>query len=546
MHVDRYPSLKFFEFPHTDFFTLVFTKCAENLENGRRLENFSWRLWYREAHFFDDPSTTVSQPIPFDPKSPSHPQTGSPAEVLSELSSSVGSASDLDDDRQHASDQPHDMAPANNESHAPPRPCLGRRESSSRRQNVKQLSPESFKNLIESLEPPTAAAEKWKALKKNELPIEEEHLPVNQEPAAQEDPVPSAAPPAPKPAVPTDIPVMRARTMSDAHGSPGNGSGRSLQRVSSSIVRGFTPENPSISRRLAPPNPPQQARDTTAETRKKPKFYIGSSVSDSDEEDAPLTLKSSIKPPNKSNISPPSMKRAPSNGSVKKTHFLEIVDTKILPPTSAEESEDEDDSAIVSDDEDEEWEDSQSDGGEVEEQDDHMFDKREGTQLRSRGSMLSTLFKSKSDYNLPSQALNSSNAFIRSRNSPAPTPRLQTQEPPQTVSKPAPVSGITAGIHIPQPTVAGMDPFVQPIPASPRTTRRKMLASELSESLRRNLLWERQHRTMTNNNNVAALKRRHTSNDLARLKEFPQGLSGHEAEQDDFGKYAFDSGDAVW
>ncbi|WBW72665.1 GATA-like domain protein [Schizosaccharomyces osmophilus] len=27
----------------------VFTKCAENLENGRRLENLSWRLWYRET-----------------------------------------------------------------------------------------------------------------------------------------------------------------------------------------------------------------------------------------------------------------------------------------------------------------------------------------------------------------------------------------------------------------------------------------------------------------------------------------------------------------
>ncbi|KAG2216064.1 hypothetical protein INT45_010633 [Circinella minor] len=27
----------------------VFTKCKDNLENGRRLENLSWRLWYRES-----------------------------------------------------------------------------------------------------------------------------------------------------------------------------------------------------------------------------------------------------------------------------------------------------------------------------------------------------------------------------------------------------------------------------------------------------------------------------------------------------------------
>jgi len=538
VHVDWYGIPHFSIF--VNFSILVFTKCAENLENGRRLENFSWRLWYREAHFFDDPTTTVSKPIPFDSKSPPEQQALSPAEVLSDLSSSVGSASDLEDDHRHAADQSHDLTP-NDESHASPRPCLGRRESSSRRQNVKHLSPESFKSLIESLEPQSAAAEKWKTLKRGEA-SEEQPAPVKepaaQEPAVQEPAVPPASPPVPKPAVPTDIPVMRARTLSDtAHGSPGNGSGRSLQRVSSSIVRGFTPENPSISRRLAPADPPQD-RDTTVETRKKPKFYIGSSVSDSDDEDTPLALKPSIKPPNKSNISPPGMKRASSNGSVKKTHFHEIVDTKILPAPSAEESEDEvEDSAVVSDDEDDEWEDSQSDNGET--QDDHLFDKREDTHLPSRGSMLSTLFKSKSDYNLSSQALKATNEFIRSRPSPALTPRTQAVLP-------AEVSGITAGIRIPQATITCDNAFVPPIPASPRTTRRRMLASELSESLRRNLLWERQHRAMTNSNNTAALKRRHTSNDLARLKEFPGGLSARGANEVELSKYAFDSGDAVW
>lgn len=27
---------------------IVFTKCKESLQEGRRLENISWRLWYRE------------------------------------------------------------------------------------------------------------------------------------------------------------------------------------------------------------------------------------------------------------------------------------------------------------------------------------------------------------------------------------------------------------------------------------------------------------------------------------------------------------------
>ena len=111
--------------------------------------------------------------------------------------------------------------------------------------------------------------------------------------------------------------------------------------------------------------------------------------------------KSSIKPASKSTLSPPGMKRAASNGSVKRTHFHEIVDTKIL---QTEDSEDEDgDSAVMSDDDDDEWEDSGSESGSVRE-DDHLFDKREDTHLTSQPSMLSTLFKSKSDYNLPSQA----------------------------------------------------------------------------------------------------------------------------------------------
>ncbi|KAJ4161550.1 uncharacterized protein LMH87_007583 [Akanthomyces muscarius] len=54
---------------------------------------------------------------------------------------------------------------------------------------------------------------------------------------------------------------------------------------------------------------------------------------------------------------------------------------------------------------------------------------------------------------------------------------------------------------------------------SPRATRRNMLATELTESLRRHLLWERQQKYSTAN---AVLKRRHTSHDVAELKQFPE------------------------
>ncbi|CAH0034956.1 unnamed protein product [Clonostachys rhizophaga] len=54
---------------------------------------------------------------------------------------------------------------------------------------------------------------------------------------------------------------------------------------------------------------------------------------------------------------------------------------------------------------------------------------------------------------------------------------------------------------------------------SPRTTRRNMLATELTESLRRHLLWERSQKSSTVN---AVLKRRHTSQDVANLRQFPE------------------------
>ena len=46
-----------------------------------------------------------------------------------------------------------------------------------------------------------------------------------------------------------------------------------------------------------------------------------------------------------------------------------------------------------------------------------------------------------------------------------------------------------------------------------------MLSTELTESLRKNLLWERQQKNSTNN--AVALKRRHTSNDVKNLQQYP-------------------------
>lgn len=67
----------------------LFTKCKDNLENGRRLENISWRLWYRSCHpsplsvgdeeddeYLEDTETDLPDLVPSSPppSSSSHPQ----------------------------------------------------------------------------------------------------------------------------------------------------------------------------------------------------------------------------------------------------------------------------------------------------------------------------------------------------------------------------------------------------------------------------------------------------------------------------------------
>ena len=74
------------------------------------------------------------------------------------------------------------------------------------------------------------------------------------------------------------------------------------------------------------------------------------------------------------------------------------------------------------------------------------------------------------------------------------------------------------GPDVPRSKPIIVKPTPQALAHSPRTTRRNMLATELTESLRRHLLWERQQKSATAN---AFLKRRHTAHDMANLQEYP-------------------------
>merc|ERR1711977_724163 len=80
-----------------------------------------------------------------------------------------------------------------------------------------------------------------------------------------------------------------------------------------------------------------------------------------------------------------------------------------------------------------------------------------------------------------------------------------------TRSNPKPIIMTTSNTHPPQ----------QPA-LSPRTTRRNMLSTELTESLRKNLLWERQQKSQTAN---AFLKRRNAQS-MANLQSHTMPAAG--------------------
>ena len=199
-----------------------------------------------------------------------------------------------------------------------------------------------------------------------------------------------------------------------------------------------------------------------------------------------------------------------------------------------------DESAIDDDDEDSEWEDSIEESGKSS-VDDKVTFKRVPSKpnLTSQRSLLSLM--------IAGEVRTKGLSNYASQSTPAIAQRArQLQNAPQGAGSPndsdepglemrrgsrrTPLKPIN---EIPrsgaQPIVAKTSIHSDPQALSPRTTRRHMLATELTESLRRQLLWERQQKSSTAN---AVLKRRHTSHDVARLKQYPEAAYMKKSEDE--------------
>src|SRR5271154_2039335 len=112
----------------------------------------------------------------------------------------------------------------------------------------------------------------------------------------------------------------------------------------------------------------------------------------------------------------------------------------------------------------------------------------------------------------------SSLALRRSRTSSPNGPSLATSPTENEAMLTMHAPGAARPLPIPPISITS-----PPAPHSPRTTRRNMLATELPESLRKHLLWERKQKNTTAH---AVFKRRHTAQNLAILHEHPGSRNG--------------------
>ncbi|GKU22610.1 hypothetical protein FLAG1_11035 [Fusarium langsethiae] len=439
----------------------VFSRCADSVEQGRRLENLSWRLWQRETFVVDNeektaPTTeTLPQNIPSDSRIPDLPQ----------LSGSVDSLVD---------EEAVDFAPVS----APleiARPRVRRQDScaSTRSKRERHISSDDFEKMIVSI-----------VKDKGSLSAPPYVVPVAKKPLH--------VPPTFERSGSTTTESQSPAKSTTSEGSP-QPSPQSFSRTT--VVRGFsssqtpTPRTISgakLSNAIIEPKSSPAAK--VVQSRKPARFALGGSCS-SREQDQSLNN-----------------------------------DDEAAVDSDSDDYIDE--SAIDDDDDSSDWEDATEESGKSNVDD--MFFQRVNSKpnLTSRRSLITLMFaQNDSARNLGGHASQSTSATPQSRSPDGPS---LGASPSDSDEAPLMMKGMRGPalkpIHeVPrstvQPIMTGPNHLQPQTALSPRTTRRNMLATELTESLRRHLLWERQQKSSTAN---AVLKRRHTSQDVASLKQFPE------------------------
>ncbi|KAK2841672.1 hypothetical protein FQN49_006023 [Arthroderma sp. PD_2] len=586
---------------------MVFSRCADFMEEGRRLENLSWRLWNRETFCVAPQAKSLTDHSHSNLLEQSQKRTHSGSRLerlrresksIPDLSSSVESAMSDEGLEQTQSQSTTDSQTSSGSSpHCPctprtieldPKPTIVGEDSvlSISRGRERHITSLGLEKMVYSIKEKRYLEPICVPKSKSQLQIESHELDVTPR-ASSPSPASSQqtqtqmhlqhSAPANNQSLDSCSTVLERARDSDVPTSASDTSVSSTEvpQPSSSVVRGFSPSKISSSFRShsqLSPSPSTSKNSVPKHSPLKPQkpsvFTLGCSSGDDESsfEDrmAIKTHRSSLS----DGLNQPSAQQSKSSSirdSTITSHPIRpIRETSASDEDAIASSDDEDESEISEsaiEDEDEgdssdgDWEDSVTESGRSSVDDKQLFQRVDSRpNLVSRRSLLTMMMHQ------PQQ-----NFAPTLRGGPGPnsrsTPAMQRPLAPpvddddeHTGSDSG--SAGSPGLEMKRSEVPHSRPIVMTsIPPggvvarahSPRTTRRNMLATELTESLRRHLLWERQQKT-TAATATAAFKRRHTACDVAGLQEYPgagdskgQGKEEKESKNSSWNHY-FDYG----
>ena len=484
----------------TDLYALwnAFSKSAPLIENGERLQNMSWRLLNREIIRDQKPSQNNT--------------TSDPSSTLPELSTSVNSCSSVE------STSPCPPISTSAAARAPRRSV----SRASRRFSERHFTPVDFQGLVHSIK-------EKQDLKEPLSPLRQfgDSVLAPQSRPAQPRKLDCSAPLLP-PAVKTESSTSTVATATDSLRSNSRESDTSVSSRESahSIVRGFEPGVGITSYTSKPQLAPQPtpilkttSNQVSAIKKKAGMFLLGGSSGEDDN-----SLHNNMSPTSHPPVSADSTK---PNVAKKQTSFKDEVlvmrekqganeDAPAVFDESDEEEDDEGTSAgesAIEDDDEDAWEDD-VEVSEPEEKEIKFGRVDSKAHLTSRKSALTLNLAEQR--NSQSDSAQSQSALRRSRTSTPNGPSVPGSPEEESILN---MRGNQMKISKPLvPTTTNVTAAAIPL-HSPRTTRRNMLAGELSESLRKNMLTERQQK---NPLGYAGVRRAHTSSDVAKLPNLPE------------------------
>ncbi|CAG8956536.1 hypothetical protein HYFRA_00003924 [Hymenoscyphus fraxineus] len=526
----------------------VLSRCSGSIDGGPRYENLSWRLWSREVFCCDPKSETAVATSPISTSARSS-EAQSPNEVPS-LSGSVDSLVYQEEAIDFESDS-SDVTCAPIEMHTSRTDSISSRVSRGRERHI---TPQDLEKMVFTIK------------EKKDL----EPLPPTIDtsvavlvPLAEDSKTPKIVTElTSKPSTPIECSITSNCASENSHATSDGASGVS-ERSTTSIVRGFSPSHVSSSFRTIPlVTAPSSEEAALAKTKKHAMFALGGSSGEdslSEHTDAiqqNLQLKPTKKktamfsfggssneeesslPHNMANGVPNALMRSPVVR--KQTSFREELASRTIQEESSAlsddvfETDDEDEideSAIDDDDDSSDWEDSVEDSGNPSIDEKTFFQRVDSRPaLTSRRSLITTMLHQNDRASALAQAAantsRSTPALLRSRTTSPNGPSLAAS-PDSDDASPLMMKRNSPGLkpiaEIPrssaQPILAVPTTGPLQLALSPRTTRRKMINDELTVSLRQHLVHEHRQKSQTAN---AVLQRRHTTQDVANLKQYPE------------------------